>query len=245
MPQFRHGKNTKVLVGAYDLSTMFREAQANATADTAETSTFGSSAKTYVVGMTDGRVTLGGCFSGGVGEVDEVLAAALGVEQPFAFTYAPEGLAAGRRVWGAQMLEASYGVQGGIGDIVAVNAELQSSGGLVSTPSLADIATAVTGTGLGTAQDTLKGTDTIGGYAVLHVPTFTGFTSVTIKIQHATTSGGSYTDLVTFTAVTGVVGEVVMIPKGTTINEFVKYNVSAVSGTGSFNMHAALYRLNS
>ena len=62
MPTFRHGKNINVFIDQYDFSTYFNDVSASTSVDTAETSAFGTSAKTYVVGHRDGTVSLGGMF---------------------------------------------------------------------------------------------------------------------------------------------------------------------------------------
>jgi hypothetical protein len=71
-----------------------------------------------------------------------------------------------------------------------------------------------------------------GGQAYLQVTGFTG-TSVTVKIQHCATSGGSYTDVagLTFTAVTAAPAwQRIASSNSLTINEFVK-----VTTTGTFS----------
>jgi hypothetical protein len=69
---FRHGKNTKVVVNATDLSSYFNDVTVNNTVETAETTTFGVSggSKTYVTGLNDGTVSVSGLFDGAVGAVD-------------------------------------------------------------------------------------------------------------------------------------------------------------------------------
>jgi hypothetical protein len=44
MPTFRHGKNVQVFVDEFDFSSYFNDVSASTTVETAETSTFGSSA---------------------------------------------------------------------------------------------------------------------------------------------------------------------------------------------------------
>ena len=59
---FKHGKDTKVYLNSANFSTYFSNADATRTADTAESTTFGNSNKTYVAGDKDGTVSLGGFF---------------------------------------------------------------------------------------------------------------------------------------------------------------------------------------
>ena len=57
---FVHGKGTTVLLNAYDLSAYLNGADQTITVETAETTCFGSSAKSYVTGLRDGTVSVGG-----------------------------------------------------------------------------------------------------------------------------------------------------------------------------------------
>ena len=51
MPTFRHGKSVKVFVDEFDFSSYFNDVSVSTTVETAETSTFGSSAKEYITGL--------------------------------------------------------------------------------------------------------------------------------------------------------------------------------------------------
>jgi len=63
MPTFRHGKSTVFKVDnsggtLTDISNTLTDVGFPQTVDTAETSTFGSSAKSYVVGLTDSSLSI-------------------------------------------------------------------------------------------------------------------------------------------------------------------------------------------
>ena len=62
MPTFRHGKNVKIFVDEFDFSSYFNDVSASTMVETAETSTFGASAKEYIPGLKDGTVSLSGMF---------------------------------------------------------------------------------------------------------------------------------------------------------------------------------------
>lgn len=69
-----------------------------------------------------------------------------------------------------------------------------------------------------------------GGQAYLQLVAFTG-TTITVAVQHATTSGGTYSNVMAFTAVTAAPAwQRIAVPNTTTINEFVK-----VTTTGTFS----------
>lgn len=73
-----------------------------------------------------------------------------------------------------------------------------------------------------------------GAQAYLHVFSFSG-TDVTIKIQHATTSGGSYSDLIAFTQVTGAtpLAQRASVSNTTLVNEFLKVTTVTTGGFSS------------
>jgi len=67
MPTFRHGKSTVFKVDnsggtLTDISNTLTDVSFPQSVDTAETSTFGSSAKSYVVGLTDATISVSGNF---------------------------------------------------------------------------------------------------------------------------------------------------------------------------------------
>jgi hypothetical protein len=78
MPTFIHGKSTGVLVDANDLSTYFNSADFASTIDTAEVTSFGSSAKSYITGLNDATLSLSGLYSQDAGGSDAVLNTLLG-----------------------------------------------------------------------------------------------------------------------------------------------------------------------
>ena len=81
----------------------------------------------------------------------------------------------------------------------------------------------------GTVVDDGAGT-TFGAQAYLQVTALTG-TDVTVKVQHCTTSGGSYTDLITFAQTTAAnTVQRVAVSNATTVNEFLK--VTTVTSGG-------------
>jgi hypothetical protein len=68
-----------------------------------------------------------------------------------------------------------------------------------------------------------------GAQAYVQLVAFTG-TSVTIAVTHATTVGGSYTSLMTTTAMTAIGAQRLSVPNTTTVDQFLK-----VTTTGTFS----------
>jgi hypothetical protein len=132
MPTFRHGKSTVFKVdnaagSLTDISNTLTDVGFPQSVDTAETSTFGSSAKSYVVGLTDSTLSVSGNFDA---TVDAHLAAILGQSASVSFEYGPEGSTAGYVKYTGEALLTSYEKSGAIGDVVSYSAEFQVTGAI-------------------------------------------------------------------------------------------------------------------
>jgi hypothetical protein len=236
---FRHGKNTKVLVGNYDLSTYLNEASASQQVETGETTTYGKDAKTYIVGLSDGTISMGGMFDGAANAVDEVLSNLLGDANGAVITIAPEGLAHGRRLKSASTLSTSYEISSPVADVVSVSAEAQVTGGISNAVSLRDL-TSATSTGVGTALDN-SASSTNGGVGVLHVTTNSHNAGATFKVQHSA-DNSTWADLVTFTAVstTALANERIAVTG--TVNRYVRASWT-LAGSGGITFHINFSRI--
>jgi len=233
MPTFRHGKNVNVFIDEFDFSTYFNDVSASTTVDTAETSAFGTSAKTYVVGHRDGTVSLSGMFEGTASTgTDEFFDNALGNATKALVIVAPEGHSNGA---GAIMLEAddtSYEVSSAIADIVQASAEFQSTDAVEHGKILSSGST-VSATGNGTGVDNGAST-TNGGAGFLSVPVNTRNGNITVKIQHSA-DDSTFADLVTFTVVssTSTTSEKIEVADSTTVNRYLRVNYTVAGSTGS------------
>ena len=116
---FIHGKTSQVIHGVNDLSSYLNDASVSADAEVAETTAFGSSAKTYIVGLKDATVSASGMFDGASGAVDAVLAASIGSDTLAPVTIGYDGTSLNNR--GSLLLTktTSYEVSTPVGDVVA------------------------------------------------------------------------------------------------------------------------------
>jgi hypothetical protein len=233
MPTFSHGKNVNVFLDEYDFSTYFNDVSASTSVDTAETSAFGTSAKTYVVGHRDGTVSLSGMFEATESTgTDQYFATALGSDTKIKLIVAPEGHSNGA---GAIMLQAddtSYEVSSAIADIVQASAEFQSTDAVEHGKILSSGAT-VSVTGNGTGVDNGASTAN-GGAGFLSVPVNTRNGTIAVKIQHSA-DNSTFADLVTFTTVTSTqkTSQRVEVASGTTVNRYLRVNYTVAGSTGS------------
>ena len=130
MPTFRHGKSTVFKVdnnagSLTDISNTLTDVSFPQSVDTAETSAFGSSAKSYVVGLTDATLSISGNFDA---TVDAHLAAIVGKADSVSFEYGPEGSTSTFVKYTGEALLTSYEKSGAIGDVVTYSAEFQVTG---------------------------------------------------------------------------------------------------------------------
>ncbi len=132
MPTFRHGKSTVFKVDnnagtLTDISNTLTDVSFPQSVDTAETTAFGASAKTYIVGLTDGTFSVSGNFDA---TVDAHLAAIVGKADSVSYEYGPEGSTATYVKYTGEALLTSYEKSGAIGDVVNYSAEFQLTGAI-------------------------------------------------------------------------------------------------------------------
>lgn len=137
MPTFRHGKLSYFSLGSLNtesnrvnLSPYLSQVQFPRPIDVAETSTFGTTAKQFVVGLTSASFSFSGHY-------DETIVAQLeglvGSERPVAFGYGPGGSAAGRKQYLGICLLTSLDSSGSITDMTGLSLSAQVTGSIGST----------------------------------------------------------------------------------------------------------------
>ena len=225
---FVHGKTTTIFLNAVDFSTYFNSADTTRTADTAETTTFGSSNKTYIAGNMDGTVSMTGFFDA---TADATIQPLLGGSDCL-LTFGIDTLAATKNVRFGNGNITNYGVSSPVGDVVATSIDFQADKGLYDGIVLENAT--YTSTTTGTARDNGAAT-TNGGSAFLIVSARSG-TSPTadVKIQHSA-DNTTYADLVTFTQATAVGSEIKYVAEGTTVNRYLKIVATIGGSTPSFS----------
>jgi hypothetical protein len=130
MPTFRHGRNTTFWIQASggtltNISDTLRDVSMPISLDTPETTAFGSTVKTYVVGIKDARFSISGMFDA---TVDALLQGIFGLETARTWEYGPEGSTTGRIKYSGSAYLTSYQVQGSVSDMVAASCEFQVTG---------------------------------------------------------------------------------------------------------------------
>jgi hypothetical protein len=132
MPTFRHGKNASFKVDnsggtLTNISDTLNSVTFPREIETLETTSFGSSTRSYVVGFSDATISIEGSFDA---TVDAHLAGILGQEASVSFEYGPEGTTAGQVKYTGEAFMTSYETSAGVGDIVTYSAEFQVTGAI-------------------------------------------------------------------------------------------------------------------
>jgi hypothetical protein len=132
MPTFRHGKSTVFKVdnaagSLTDISDTLTDVSFPQTIETAETTSFGSNAKTYIVGLSDSTLSISGNFDA---TVDAHLAAIVGQAATLSFEYGPEGSTSPNVKYTGECIMTSYEKSGAVGDVVTYSAEFQVTGAI-------------------------------------------------------------------------------------------------------------------
>lgn len=120
---FVHGKGSYFKIASTDLSAYLNSISVSRTSDTAETSAFGSTTKSYVSGLRDASITLSGMFDS---SVYSTIMAWLGTSQTF--EYGPAGSAASSVKVSGSALVTSVEMSSAVGAIVTLNLNLQVTG---------------------------------------------------------------------------------------------------------------------
>lgn len=135
MPTFRHGKNTFFSITdsgdvVRDISNALRDISFPRQADTAETTAFGSTVKTYVIGIPGASFSISGMFDA---TNDGYLQGIYGLEAARAFVYGPEGSVATRIKFTGSCFLTNYQIQGTVNDMVSASCEFQVTGAITRT----------------------------------------------------------------------------------------------------------------
>lgn len=250
MPTFLHGKNTGVLLNATDLSAYFNSADLAQTIDTAETTGFTSSAKSYITGLNDATLSVSGMFSQDAGGEDVVLSTALGATTTPLVTVIFGVNAIGNRCATGRAHEVSYSISSPVADVTTVSADFNASTDAVSNQTYGIKGGVMLTAGASIAFGSLgnlasvdnSASSTNGGMGVLHVTanSITGGTT-TIKVQHSA-DNSTWADLITFTAVSASTTTQQLSAVTGTINRYVRATASTAGSSGSITYHIAFAR---
>lgn len=132
---FRHGKNAVFKVDnnggtLTDISAYCDEVSLPRSIETGETTTYGKTAKTYIVGLTDATISVSGKWDA---TLDAHLAGILGQDATVTFEYGPEGSASSRIKYTGEAILTSFETSSPVADVVTFSAEFQCSDTITRT----------------------------------------------------------------------------------------------------------------
>jgi predicted secreted protein len=132
MPTFRHGKNSVFKVDnssgtLTDISNVLNNVSFPREVETVETTSFGSSYRTYVVGFQNATISIEGTYDA---TVDAHLAGILGQDATVSFEYGPEGSTSTYPKFSGEAYMTSYETSGAVSEVVTFSAEFQVSGAI-------------------------------------------------------------------------------------------------------------------
>ncbi len=126
---FTHGKDSVFKLdnasgSLTDISTYVNNVDFPETADIAETTVLGKDNKTYIVGLKDATISIGGLWDS---TADAIFGAVLGQSATLSFEYSPEGTSSGKVKYTGETILTNYAISSPVGDVVAYSADLQVS----------------------------------------------------------------------------------------------------------------------
>ncbi len=229
-----HSKLTRVLVNGIPLSQYIDSCDIKLSCDATDKTVMESTAKEYMPGLQDSSVSASGFYDGASGAVDDLLSATFGTGSDL-WTWFPEGDAFGLTGRGMLAERSAYSVNSTVDGASRISIAGQGSTQSHFITSLHGRAVR-TASGSGAALDN-GAASAAGAVGYLQALAVTG--SVVVKIEHST-NGTTWTDLVSFTPVTGRSGQRISVPG--TVNRYVRA-IFTLDGGESIEMQVAFKRL--
>ena len=128
MPTFAHGKSTDFAIddtggSSRNISNTLTDVSFPQTIDTAETTAFGSSNKSYIVGLKDTTISVTGLWDA---TVDGYLSGPAPASRSFIF--GPAGSTGGNVKYTGEAIMTNYSQGNPVGDVVTFTADFQVTG---------------------------------------------------------------------------------------------------------------------
>ena len=133
MPTFVHGKSTDFELDdtggtSRSLSTVLTSVDFPETIDTAETTAFGATSKSYIVGLRDATISVSGLWDA---TVDGYI---IGTEPATrTYIYGPAGSTGGNVKYTGECILTNYSISNPVGDVVTFSLDLQCTGAQTRT----------------------------------------------------------------------------------------------------------------
>jgi len=249
MPTFIHGKNTAVYIDEFDLTSYFTDSSVTLNNDVAETTAYGDTNKSYLLGIRSGTLSLSGMWSADTDGSDEELQALLGNATTPILTLREGAAAIGSRAVIAQANETNYAITSPVADVHTISADFECTPNQVSNLTFALAGGVQLTAGASIAHGSLGNLSSVdnsassanGGAGTLHVPTNTVGGNTTIKIQHSA-NDSTWADLISFTVVGSSAKTSEIKAVSGTVNRYLRATASTAGSSGSITFMVAFAR---
>lgn len=234
---FTYGTKARVYLNGYNLSPYLQSITFTKEQENPETTTLTKTAKTRIPGPTDGSLSAEGFFDGGVNAADQILREAFSPDLNL-WAYFPQGDIWGTYGQGLTARVASYEVTSPVDGVTEVSVEAAASLGIQRVQILHILRSEVAN-GNDTSVDH-GAASTGGGLADLHIMVNTT-AGITVTLQHSA-DNVTYVGLASFQPTSVRSAQRVEIPKGTTINRYVRAAWTVALGGGEATFHVSFSR---
>ena len=233
---FVPGFNSRFFVGSQRWSLYARAMSATVSAEQIDVSSMEDLAQVFANGQKNGSAQLDMMLDG-VGAGQFALANTWqSTQQPLTLGF--DGCSLSDTVWLIAGNQSSATVGDTLNDVATISVSVQPDGPIdwgVMIAAEGAITTDTDGTAVDNGASTANG-----GVAHLHTTAFSGLTSDSVIIEHST-NNSVWATLATFTSVTALGSERLVVAAGTTVNRYLRIR-DDVTGTGSITRAVSFAR---
>ena len=128
---FKAGRTAAIWSGSKDLTSYFNSVDFATDTDTAETSTFGNTFKSYLAGLSGGTLSVSGSYDPGTSAPPYILFT--NQRTSVAIVYRPGGTGSGQLQYAFNGIITRIGVGSSVGDRVTFTADILADGTITQT----------------------------------------------------------------------------------------------------------------
>lgn len=214
---FVHGKDSVVFGDSAAWTGYLNQYTASRSRQAVASTTFGNDDQTFVAGLGEGSLSIGGNFDASTIDADLEGLIAAGVN-PVTVGF---GTAIGARAFLFDGHLDDYSAQGPVNDLVRVSASFAGSGAVRFGVNLHALEAETSTGAFGSVDQTAQSTN--GGVAQVHVTAFSG-TNVTLAIEDSA-NDADWANVATFTSITGTGSERITFTGN--VDQYVRANITA------------------
>lgn len=227
---------TRVLVNTVHLSGSVSGWDAAGMREYSQVTTVLDTGQKYLPSLRGGSLSVTGLFNAAAGDIDATIGGAGTGDDNLLWTVLPNGTTLGQRALITVSDLSGYSIASQVGDAVRVQIDSMPNDGVdfgVTLHALGAETADLNSTGVDNAASSSNG-----GVGAIHVTAYSGLTQAILKVQHST-DNVSFSDLITFTTVTGTTSQRSTVTG--TVNRYTRSFLD-VTGTGSITFHMSFAR---